>query len=119
MTHLSRALERGDIVLVPFPFTDLSSQKVRPAVILTPDPNSLDILIAFISSTLPKEPKPADYVLKENHPHFPLTGLKKTSIFRMNKLLAVQRNLIIRRLGKVSPEIQKELDIRLKIATGL
>ena len=113
-------LKRGDIVLVPFPFTDLSSQKVRPAVVLTPAPESSDILIAFISSVVqPKAAQPTDYVLKEDLPDFPGTGLKKASVFKMNKLLTVQKSLVIRRLGKTSPSIQKELDLRLKIATGL
>src|SRR3989338_7302219 len=113
-------LKRGDIVLVPFPFTDFSSQKVRPAIVLTPDPKSSDVLIAFISSIVqPEAIQPTDFILKENHPDFPATGLKKTSLFKMNKLLTVEKSLIIRRLGKVSPLIQKELDTRVRIATGL
>ncbi len=49
-------LQRGDIVLVPFPFTDLSGQKLRPAVIISPDPVGEDILLAFISSVIPASP---------------------------------------------------------------
>lgn len=114
------ALKRGDIVLVPFPFTDLSSKKVRPAIVLTPDPKSSDALIAFISSVVhPEAIQPTDYILNEDHPDFSATGLKKTSVFKMNKLLTVEKTLILRRLGKVSPSIQNELDLRLKIATGL
>ena len=114
------ALKRGDIILVPFPFTDLSSQKVRPAIVLTPDRKSSDVLIAFISSVVqPEASQPTDYILKEDHPDFSATGLKKTSVFKMNKLLTVERNLIIRQLGKVSSVIQQGLDLRLKIATGL
>lgn len=112
-------LERGDIVLVPFPFTDLTSQKVRPAIVLTPNPGASDVLVAFISSAVESRPAPTDYVLRDDHADFSVTGLKKPSIFKMNKLLTLQRNLIIRRLGRVSPRIQKELDIRLKSATGL
>jgi len=37
----------------------------------------------------------------------------------MKKLLTIERTKIIRRLGKVSPAIQKELDRRLKEALGL
>lgn len=120
MNPSRQTLQRGDIVLVSFPFTDHSSQKVRPAVVFTPDPKSSDVLLAFISSVVqPKVNQPTDFTLKENHPDFPATGLKKTSVFKMNKLLTVERVLIIRRLGRVSPSIQSELDLRLKIATGL
>ncbi|MBF0538011.1 MAG: type II toxin-antitoxin system PemK/MazF family toxin [Nitrospirae bacterium] len=112
-------LKRGDIVLVPFPFTDLSSQKVRPALVLTPDLISTDVVIAFISSYIQQKVLSTDYILGLGHMDFPATGLKKPSVFRMNKLLTVQRSLIIRRLGKVSPAIQDELDRRLRVATGL
>ncbi len=46
-------LRRGDIVLVPFPFTDLTAEKLRPAIIVSPDPQGVDIVIAFISSVMP------------------------------------------------------------------
>ena len=46
-------LRRGDFVLVPFPFTDLSHQKVRPAVIVSADPQALDVILAFVTSVLP------------------------------------------------------------------
>ena len=82
-------LKRGDIVLVPFPFTDLSSQKVRPAIILTSDPKSSDVLIAFVSSVVqPEAIQPTDYILKEEHTDFSATGLKKTSVFKgFNRLV--------------------------------
>ena len=120
MTPSKRPLYRGDIVLVPFPFTDFSSHKVRPAIVLSPKPVSTDIIIAFISSVVqPKAVKRTDYILKEDHPDFRATGLKKSSVFKMNKLLTVERSLIIKRLGSVSPTILKELDGKLRIATGL
>lgn len=53
---ITQPLRRGDIVLVPFPFTDLSGHKVRPAVIVSPDPVGVDILLAFISSVVPTTP---------------------------------------------------------------
>jgi mRNA interferase MazF len=113
-------LRRGDVVLVPFPFTDLSAEKLRPAVITSADPQKADIIIAFISSVVsPGELSETDYLLRRDNPNFPQTGLKKASTFRMKKLLTIERSKIIRRLGTVSPAIQKELDVRLRQAVGL
>ena len=111
-------LKRGDIVLVPFPFTDLSKEKVRPAVVISAE-NDIDVSVAFISSIIPEEPATVDFVLLESHPDFSVTGLKRASVFKMNKVLTLERSKILRRLGGVSPSIQKELDIRFKLAFGI
>jgi hypothetical protein len=64
-------LKRGGIVLVRYPFTDLSGSKVRPALALTPDDllsQMDDALFLFISSTIPLNLLPTDLVLKRDHP---------------------------------------------------
>jgi len=113
-------LERGDVVLVPFPFTDLTAEKLRPAVIISTDPQKTDVIIAFISSVVsPEELSETDYLLRQDNPVCAQTGLKKASAFRMRKLLTIERSKIIRRLGRASPATQEELDIRLRQAVGL
>ena len=111
-------LKRGDVVLVPFPFTDLSNEKVRPAIVISMA-NDIDVSVAFISSVIPIEPAGVDFVFPESHPDFSITGLKRSSVFKMNKVLTLERSKILRRLGHVSPSIQKEVDIRLKLAFGI
>ena len=111
-------LKRGDIVLVPFPFTDLSKEKVRPAVVISVK-NDIDVSVAFISSMIPQESTATDFVLSESNPDFSVAGLKRSSVFKMNIVITLERPKILRRLGKVSPSIQKELDIRCKLAFGI
>lgn len=111
-------VKRGDIILVPFPLTDLLNRKVRPAVVIS-SANTIDVAVAFISSVIPKVPAKFDFVLPDSHPDFFLTGLKKSSVFKMNKVLTLERSIIVRRLGNVSPTIQKELDTRIKLAFGI
>ncbi len=111
-------LRRGDIVLLAFPFTDLSSHKTRPAIVIS-ESNETDVVVAFISSVIPDEKNRFDFVFTESHPDFTVTGLKKTSVFKMNKILTIERSKILRRLGNVPQSVQNKLDIKLKIALGL
>jgi mRNA interferase MazF len=111
-------LKRGDIVLVPFPFTDLSGQKVRPAVVISVE-NDIDVSVAFISSVVHVESAEAEFVLLASHPHFSRTGLRKSSVFKMSKVLTLERSAILRKLGKIHPSIQRELDAKFKLAFGI
>lgn len=110
-------LARGDVVLVSFPFTDLSGRKVRPAIVV--QLVGEDVLLAFISSVVTSTPAPTDFVLPMDHPDFQPTGLKAAATFKLTKMICLHRSLILRRLGHVSPAIQRELDVRLARAVGL
>ena len=112
-------LSRGDIVLVPFPFTDLTSVKVRPAIIISPNHQKEDLIIAFISSVVPGKAGSAELLLTETSPDFPVTGLKRASVFKMDKLLTLSRALIQRRLGHAPAPLQDKLDRLLETALGL
>ena len=113
------SLARCDIVLVPFPFTDLTAQKVRPAVVVSGEIQGEDIVVAFVSSVVPARPGPFDVVLREGEPGFRESGLKRSAVFRMAKLATLSRSLIKRRLGRLPKDLQKRLDRNLARALGL
>ena len=118
MSSKTPPLKRGDIILVPFPFTDLFGSKVRPAIIVSADPQQQDIVIAFISSVVDK-PGNSDVVLENKNPDFPKTGLKKTSVFKMGKLLTVDSVLAIRHLGHAPSSLLLVLEKALRSALNL
>jgi mRNA interferase MazF len=113
------SLQRGDVVLVPFPFTDLSNQKVRPSLIVSPNPQQDDLVVAFISSVVSDRLQATEWLLTNDHPEFSATGLKRASVFKTGKLVTLHRSLILRRLGHLGPTSQAELDHRLLKAVGL
>lgn len=113
-------MRRGTVVLTPFPFTDLSGAKVRPAVVVSPsDRPGDDVIVAFISSVKPQTLQPTDLSVETSHPDFFLTGLHVASIVKGDKLATVQRRIILGELGALSPALLVELNGRLRVALGL
>lgn len=102
---------KGKIVLIPFPFTDLSASKLRPALILYE--GDRDVVVAFISSKIPSQFTESDVVVAENHPEFPLTGLKVGSVIKLNKIATLSKNLIIGEIGEVGEVIKEEVNKKL------
>lgn len=117
-----KIVRRGSIVLVRYPFSDLSGTKVRPAVILTPD-NLLfrmeDVLCLFISSSIPAGVLPSDLILEKSHPSFGKTGLQFQSVFRAHKLALLHKSLVVRALGEADQRLIEMLNGKLRVALGL
>jgi len=106
---------KGKIVLVPFPFDDLSSSKVRPAVCLTNEINEhKHVILAFITSRLPEPLQKFDINLPANSEHFSETGLKVASTIRLHRVITITTKIIQRELGRLPGDIQKTLDDKLR-----
>lgn len=116
---ITAKLARGDVVLTRFPFTDLSGERVRPAVVVSQGQIGEDIVLAAISSVVRGSVAPTDCPIRAAHPEFALTGLRVTSVLRTHKLVAVDRSIIIRRLGRLGPQLQADADQRLRAVLGL
>jgi mRNA interferase MazF len=94
-------VHKGDIVLVPFPFTDLSQTKLRPAVILWADPTGNDVTLCFISSQSFETLYQGEFRLDPSDDEFKSTGLKVASKVRVTRIVTIERSLISRRLGQL------------------
>ncbi len=104
------SLARGDIVLAAFPFTDLSAQKRRPALVLNENTDQGDVILAFISSQIPSSLPPSILFLENSDPEFQQTGLKTDSVIRLDKIATIERHLITRRLGKLPDNRLQEME---------
>ena len=69
-------MKKGDIVLVSFPFTDLSGSKNRPVLVLIE--NELDVTVSFISTQIHWK-EDTDLILQPDKNN----GLKKESLIRL------------------------------------
>jgi mRNA interferase MazF len=100
-------MQKGDILLIPFPFTDLSGNKLRPAVVLVSA--RLDVTVAFITTQLQWQ-EPTDIIL---HPTAS-NGIKKTSLIRLSKIATIDYSLTLGKIGTIDSSEVEELNSKLK-----
>ena len=108
-------MTKGDIVLIPFPFTDLSGKKVRPALVLYASARGEDCIVAFISS-IPKKNSGLFAISAEPSKQ---NGLKASSHIRLDKLATLEKKLVIGGVGSLDPATQKKIALKLKTLLGL
>ena len=109
-------IQRGDIVLLSFPFTDLSADKRRPALVISEDSfNNSNQDVVFIFITTESYNTPFDMRLESSDSRFALTGLKgSAATFRTSKIMTLDRNLAQKRLGSADPTLLRDIELRLK-----
>ena len=105
-------MAKGDIVLITFPFTDLSGSKLRPAIVLAD--TSLDLTACFITTQIGWK-EPTDVLVKPNAAN----GLRKQSLIRTSKIATLDRTLAKGLLGKLSVTELNDLNDKLKILLQL
>jgi mRNA interferase MazF len=99
-------MQKGDIILIPFPFTDLSGNTNRPALVLVN--GEMDVTLAFISTQL-KWKDETDIILKPSVGN----GLKKESLLRLSKIATIDKLLAIGLLGKIDSRLMKQVNHNL------
>jgi mRNA interferase MazF len=106
---------RHRVILVPFPFDDLTGSKVRPAVCLTDavGPHR-HVVLAFITSVMPATLEPTDLLLDPGSADFPHTGLKVRSALRIHRMVTISATIIQRQLGVLGPNLQAQVQQRLR-----
>jgi mRNA interferase MazF len=107
--------KRGELWLVRFPFTDLTSTKLRPALVVAV--HREDAIVLGIFSRVPAGTLRRSWVLMEDkHPAFPQTGLKKTSLLKAEKIAVVHESVFQKRLGRLAPDVVAQVQEALKQA---
>lgn len=93
------ALAAGAVVLVPFPFSDLSQSKLRPAVVLA-DAGWGDLVLCQVTSNPYSDP----LALELSPGSFSSGSLQRTSYARPGKLFTASRTLIVRQVGALTSD---------------
>jgi mRNA interferase MazF len=99
---------KGKIVLVPFPFTDLTASKLRPALVLME--GDWDCVVAFISSRVPSEASSTEVLIPQSDKEFLMTGLKTTSVIRLDKIATISKKLVLGEIGELGKSLRESVN---------
>ena len=99
---------RGEVVLIRYPFSDLSGAKTRPAIIVNASHPSVDVLIVPLTSKVTAL-LPGEFVLK----NWSQAGLNVQTAVKRG-IYTVQETLIIKTVGQISDVDSKTLDLSLR-----
>ena len=104
-------MSKGKLVLAPFPFTNLSGHKVRPALILYNSKKGEGCIVAFISSITQKKTSTFDVYLTASVSN----GLKQNSVIKLDKIATLQKKIILGELGTIESASLALVNKKLKI----
>ena len=90
---------KGDIVVVPFPFSDLSKSKRRPALVLA-NLTGDDIVLCQITSQNVKD----IYAITLSKNDFSVGNLNKESNIRPNRIFTADKKIILNKVAKLKNE---------------
>ena len=103
----------GSVVLVPFPFTDLSGSKRRPALVISPEEfDDENLVLCAITSRLPERFSEWEASLEAED--MVEERLPRRSVVKVSKLFTMHRSLIALRFGTVRVHKLEEILSKLR-----
>ncbi len=101
--------KQRDIVLVPFPFSDLSGRKVRPVLILSNDvynQRSADVIVCGLTTNL----KPTPYPIIIDITDVEQVGtLRHKSKIKVDAIASLEQSILIKRIARLKPSVFKRV----------
>jgi mRNA interferase MazF len=92
-------MKTGDLVLIPFPFSELSQAKLRPAVVICQTSDLFkDLVLAAVTSVLHNPLNPNEYLLIPDSAN----GLRVQSILRCDRIMTLKQETLHIQIGKLN-----------------
>ena len=103
----------GQIVLTPFPYSDLKGAKLRPVLMLRQASRFDDWLVCMVSSQMQQAETGLDEILNQSDTDFASSGLKVPSVLRLSRLAVLDGALLLGNIGTISDERLENIRQRL------
>src|SRR5947209_14020138 len=115
-------MNRGDVVIAPFPFQDKPGQKIRPAVVVQGDAENRRLgntILAMLTGNLDDAGQPTTVLVDPNTPDGAGSGLYGPSLVKCYNLATVRQRRALQVIGHLSDVLMQKVDQALKAALGV
>lgn len=115
-------MNRGDVVIVPFPFQDRVGEKIRPALVVQHDTENqrlANTVLAMITGNLDDAGQPTTVLVDPSTSDGGGSGLNGPSLVKCSNLTTVRQRRILQVIGHLSDALMNEVDQALKAALAL
>jgi mRNA interferase MazF len=115
-------MNRGDVVIVPFPYQDRPGEKIRPAVVVQSDAENRRLgntILAMITGNLQDAGQPTTFLVDPSTPDGASSGLTGPSLVKCYNLATVRQRRVLHVLGRLSAPLMQRLNDGLKVALDL
>ncbi|WP_276621513.1 type II toxin-antitoxin system PemK/MazF family toxin [Syntrophomonas wolfei] len=100
--------KRGDVILIPFPFSDLSGSKKRPALVLAAINDWRELVCMMLTSSL----KGINEITVS---HLENAGLPKPTVARIHRIFTIDQSIALKKLGSLHPADLKNVMNALRL----
>lgn len=115
--------QRGDVVLVNYPFSEGQGSKVRPTLVVQSDANNRrlesTLIVQITSRTHLARREPTQLLIEVSTPSGVQSGLINDSAIACESIFTVRQPLILRTIGSLPDEVMRQVDICLKVSLGI
>lgn len=104
--------EQGDIVLIPVPFTDLSSQKRRPVIVVSNDHYNAkcrDVVVVAMTSN----PAAVPFSFRISSADLVEGQSNRPGTVRVDKIYTLANSIVAKKFGKVAPRVVHAIRLEL------
>jgi len=116
-------LERGDVILVDFPYVDRIGSKVRPALVVQNDRNNTrltNVIVAPITTTRHRSGEPTQLLIESTTSHVGrLSGLLRPSVIACENVTTLAQHAVIKKIGFLPDDAMQQINACLKAALGI
>ena len=115
-------MNRGDVVVVPFPFQDKPGEKVRPALVVQSDAENrrlANTILAMITGNLDDAGQPTTVLVDPGTADGASSGLTGPSLVKCYNLATVRKRRVLQVIGHLSDPLMQQVNAALEVALDL